>query len=367
MIEQIRAKLPALKTTGLRYAIRVAVAGLLSYSLAVSLSLPQGYWAVITAIVIMQSTVGGSLTAALDRLAGTLLGAVVGFGVAILHLEGYEAGIALALALTPLAYAASVSPRFRVAPMTAAIMLIGVGDATLDPLDAAIGRVLEIMLGSSIGISVALFVLPARAEQALTQKLAELLRLFSEVIEVDRKAICEGSGKDEKLLLNRRIRRVSATADNFAEESKRETSAYLAGEQETGPLLRTVRRLRTNLLLIGRATAGTWPEHALDALAPVIGPLFAALSARLLTLADAMQNRQPVPPDDTLREAVEAFDATVKRFRADPRSDEMAADETSRVFTLAFAVDQFRRDTRDLTNRLNERAGGAPPPKSRET
>ncbi|WP_293337095.1 hypothetical protein [Parvibaculum sp.] len=39
-----------------------------------------------------------------------------------------------------------------------------------------------------------------------------------------------------------------------------------------------------------------------------------------------------------------------------------SADDLSCIFTLAFVIDQFRRDTRDLTDRLNERAGGAPAP-----
>ncbi|MFA7640001.1 MAG: FUSC family protein [Parvibaculum sp.] len=364
MIEQVRDYIPAIRNSALRYAVRVSVAGLVSYFLAVSLSLPQGYWAVITAIVVMQNTVGGSLAAALDRLTGTLLGAAVGFGVAVLHLDGYAAGLALAIALAPLAYAASVSSRFRVAPMTAAIMLIGVGESALDPVDAAVGRVLEILLGSSIGATVALFVLPARAESALTQKLAELLRLFSEAIEIDRKAICEGGDKDAKLLLNRRTRRASAQAEMLAEEAKQEISAHLASDIETGPLLRTVRRLRTNLLLIGRATAGTWPDHARQELSPAIDLLFPALSAHLLVLAEAMEFRRSVPPNETLRDALQNFDATVQKFRANPASDEMAADETSRVFALAFAVDQFRRDARDLTNRLNERADGLTAPTS---
>jgi hypothetical protein len=209
-----------------------------------------------------------------------------------------------------------------------------------------------------------LMLLPARAEQALTQKLAELLRLFSEAIEIDRKAICAGGDKDSKLLLNRRIRRASAHAEMLAEEAKQEISAHLAADIETGPLLRTVRRLRTNLLLIGRATAGTWPDHARQELSPAIDLLFPALSAHLLTLADAMQHRKAVPPNDVLRDALQSFDATVQKFRANPVSDEMAADETSRVFALAFAVDQFRRDTRDLTNRLNERADGYAAPAS---
>lgn len=358
-----KPKLPAIKPSGVRYAFRVMTAGVFAYSLAIALSLPQGYWAVITAIVVMQSTVGGSLKAALDRLTGTALGAAVGFCVAVLHFQGYEAGIALALVLGPLAYAASASPRFRVAPVTAAIMLIGTGGATtLDPVAAAIDRVLEISIGGVIGVLVALFILPARAEQALTTQLAELLRLFSKALAIDGKAIDGERDRDALRKINDAIRARTTAADNFEDEARRESSAHLAGETQAGPLFRTTRRLRTNLLLIGRSASEAWPPHAKEALAPALEPLMERLSARLLVLADAMQNRQRVSVDEALDRALDAFDQAVARFRADPASNEMAAEDLSRIFTLAFAIDQFRRDMRDLTDRLNERAGGETAP-----
>ena len=59
----------------MRLAVRVAVAGLAAFVLAEALGLTQSYWAVITAVIVIQQSVGGSLKAALDRLAGTLAGA----------------------------------------------------------------------------------------------------------------------------------------------------------------------------------------------------------------------------------------------------------------------------------------------------
>lgn len=363
MAAWLKPKLPPIKPSGVRYACRVMVAGLLAYCLAIALSLPQGYWAVITAIVVMQSTVGGSLKAALDRLTGTALGAAVGFCVAVLHLQGYQAGVALAAVLGPLAYAASASPRFRVAPVTAAIMLIGTGGAMpLDPVAAALDRVLEIALGGVIGVLVALFILPARAERALTTQLAELLRLFSKALSIDRAAINGERDLSALQKINEAIRQRTTAADNFEDEARRESSAHLAEATQAGPLFRTTRRLRTNLLLIGRSASESWPSHAKEMLAPALEPLMERLSARLLVLADAMQHRQSIPPDEALDRTLDAFDLAIQRFRAAPASNEMAADELSRIFTLAFAIDQFRRDLRDLADRLNERAGGEPAP-----
>ena len=55
----------------LRLALRTTLAGLITFALAELLNLPQGYWAVLTSVIIMQGSVGGSLKAGIDRLIGS--------------------------------------------------------------------------------------------------------------------------------------------------------------------------------------------------------------------------------------------------------------------------------------------------------
>src|SRR5262249_17464322 len=57
-------------------AVRMTVATLAAFGIATYFALPQAYWAVLTALIVTQSSVGGSLKAALDRLIGSLCGAV---------------------------------------------------------------------------------------------------------------------------------------------------------------------------------------------------------------------------------------------------------------------------------------------------
>ena len=47
----------------LRLCFRMIVAGLLAYALAELFTLPRGYWAVFSSIIIMQASVGGSVAA----------------------------------------------------------------------------------------------------------------------------------------------------------------------------------------------------------------------------------------------------------------------------------------------------------------
>jgi uncharacterized membrane protein YccC len=53
----------------------MTVAGLLAYMLAELFTLPRGYWVVFSAIIIVQTSVGGSVKATIERVMGTIDGA----------------------------------------------------------------------------------------------------------------------------------------------------------------------------------------------------------------------------------------------------------------------------------------------------
>ena len=60
------------------HSIRTAVAAVGSLMIARFCRLPESYWAAVTAIVIMQSTLGAAWTVSKQRFAGTALGAATG-------------------------------------------------------------------------------------------------------------------------------------------------------------------------------------------------------------------------------------------------------------------------------------------------
>ena len=60
------------------HSIRTAVAAVGSLLIARFCRLPESYWAAVTAIVIMQSTLGAAWTISKQRFAGTALGAAMG-------------------------------------------------------------------------------------------------------------------------------------------------------------------------------------------------------------------------------------------------------------------------------------------------
>ena len=104
----------------------MTISALASLALAQLLQLPLPLWAVLTAVILTQMSVGRSLKATFDYLAGTLGGAIYGgaIGVFIPHSSEIALLAVLALAVAPLALIAAIKPRFSVAPVTAIIVLL---------------------------------------------------------------------------------------------------------------------------------------------------------------------------------------------------------------------------------------------------
>ncbi len=64
------------------HAARTAVAAIVSLQLASLFRLPEAYWAPISTIIVMQSTLGAALPISAQRLIGTAIGAVAGAATA---------------------------------------------------------------------------------------------------------------------------------------------------------------------------------------------------------------------------------------------------------------------------------------------
>ena len=86
-IARIWAGLPALLSqhrVHLALSVRVTIAALAALALAQVLRLPLPLWAVLTAVIVTQMSVGRSLMATFDYLVGTLGGAIYGGAIGVL-------------------------------------------------------------------------------------------------------------------------------------------------------------------------------------------------------------------------------------------------------------------------------------------
>ena len=162
-------------------AVRVTVAAFGALAIATALHLRLPLWAVLTALIVTQTSVGRSLKASRDYMFGTVGGAIYGGAIAVLISHSGEIGLLalLALVVAPLAFMAAINPSLNAATVTAVIVLLLPTLSHANPLDSAIDRVLEVMVGAVTGLVVSFLVLPSRAHSQIRVNGAQALELIA--------------------------------------------------------------------------------------------------------------------------------------------------------------------------------------------
>jgi uncharacterized membrane protein YgaE (UPF0421/DUF939 family) len=137
----------------LAHPARTAVAATMSLVVARAFDLPEAYWAAVTTIVVMQSTLGAAVKISGQRLAGTALGATAGALIAM-HFPPTAVVFGVGVLLLGLACAVLNLDRaaYRFAGITLAIvLLIGPGRSVWL---AAIQRFVEVSIGIAVGLMI---------------------------------------------------------------------------------------------------------------------------------------------------------------------------------------------------------------------
>lgn len=356
-----RRGLPILRHPAeIRHAARVAAAVGAAFAIGAIFQPPQAYWIVFTAIIVVQTSVGGTITASLERLVGTVVGGLIGVTATYLRAKtALEEGLVISAAAAIAAFAAAVRPSLRVAPITTAIVLMGGAAVHMGPLTAAAWRVAEIAIGGVVGVLATLLIFPARARRAVRMRAAQTMRQLAELLTLFAARFDAGQVDQEARPLHQAIRKSLGLADQALAEAEREV---LLGRKADAPegLVRSLRRLSSDAIMIGRALGKPLPKASGERIGPSAIELLQAEASRLRGMAGALESDQPVPPD-RLAEAHRAFEAAVEQTRAARLTAEINFDAASRVFGLVFAMESLLANLSDLGDRVAELDGQAAP------
>lgn len=345
--------------TAAAFAMRLTAAGAGGLTLAQLLQVRLPLWVALTAMVVTQTSIGRSLKTTFDYLGGTLIGALWGAVVAILaHLAcDLPLIVTLATALAPMAFASALDPRLTAAPVTAAIVILVPQITHLSPVASALERVWEVALGGVTGLAVSFLLMPAsafnHARQTASAALAHMAKAAQELLA----GLQSGLGLDEVHRIQDGIGKRIAEFQTLTAEAERERQVRIGGEPTTAPLLRTLLRLRHDLVMLGRAAGMPLPPaiHA-DTLAP-LGAVGRAVGGHLQSAAEAILQRRPAPAGDAVDDAVADLDRALDRLRSSGVLRTLPSDEVEGVFALSFVLEQMRRNLHDLDRCLDEWAG----------
>jgi uncharacterized membrane protein YccC len=345
-----------------RLGLRILIAGMAAFFVTdILLGLPQSYWAVLTAVLVMQASLGGSVKASIDRIVGTIAGALWGVVVALtLPRDGsWLLAASVLLALAPLSLLIAFKPAYRIAPATAIIVLLGSSGQSTGPILPAIHRVMEIGIGSLVGLLVAYLVFPARAYHLLADQASSALTILAEQIGQLPPRLAGTADAARWQSISDRRRKAQDKAEALAEEAKRERRNRLTDAPDPEPLTRTLRRLGADMVLIGRATNEAWDTGLAERLATPATTVAAATAQFLTECGRSLTNREGPPSIAPLSSAVEGFGTAVAELRRDGLTRPLPGPAIERLFGLGFALDQLRRDAEDLVARIAEQAPAA--------
>jgi uncharacterized membrane protein YccC len=333
----------------LALAIRVTMAALASLALALFLHLHLPLWAVLTAVIVTQMSVGRALKATIDYLLGTLGGAIYGgaIGVFIPHASEIALLGVLALAVAPLAFIAAINPRLSVAPITAIIVLLVPTITHASPIASALDRVLEVTLGGVTGLVVSFLLLPSRAHRQVAEAAARTLDRMARALGELLAGLTKGLDVDALHRIQDGIGQALVRLDTVGAEAERERTARVAVGADTGPLLRTLLRLRHDLVMIGRAASSPLPETIGMRLEPSLARAGAALADYLGASAAALRGRHP-PLLTAVESALDAYAAETAALRREGLTQNLPGDAAERLYALGFAFEQMRNNLKDL-------------------
>jgi uncharacterized membrane protein YccC len=341
-----------------RLAARMTVAALSAYVIAEYLLLPQSFWAVLTAVLVTQASLGGSLKAMSDRFFGTLSGGVWGVIVSLVvpHGDARTMGAALLLAIAPLSLLAAARPAYRVAPVTAVILLLGSAGNHVGPLTSALDRVLEIGLGCAVAMVISLSVLPARAYGLLAVATRDNLAALAALANILMRGFSGTLDAATVASLQQTLRTTLSAAETVAVEAVRERRTHLTEAPDPEPLLRTLRRLRHDLALVSRAMGDGLPDTVAQRIVTPATEVATAVTGFLEQAGDSFVARRLAPPTLPIRVALAHYEDAMTALRRDGTSRALSDLSAGRLFALAFALDQLAGDLEDLAARIAEYA-----------
>jgi hypothetical protein len=195
---------------------------------------------------------------------------------------------------------------------------------------------------------VSLLVAPARAHSHAIEAAARALDLMARSLPDFFAGFGEPHDPAAFSRLQDSVGQAVATAETIAAEARHERIGFLATQPELGSLLRTLLRLRHDLVMIGRAAAEPLPDALQERLGPPLARVAESIAEHLRGTGEALAARREPPRSDAAEAAFDDYGRISDVARAEHLTLSLPVDVVERVFTLRFALDQMRLHLRDL-------------------
>jgi uncharacterized membrane protein YgaE (UPF0421/DUF939 family) len=211
---------------GTRLGLQSAFAGALCYYLMFSLSLPEKFVGILSAVLVIESSIGNTFQQAKGRLLSTLVG--IGIGFTFVVLIPWELGtiLSLIISLFIINYASNFRPEWRYGVVAAVALALGSEDNTFI---LALNRLIGIGFGISIGILTAFIIWPETADSRALKYIKRALKNTSERFTIEFNNTRDEKNKSTAKVNNNFSTNINqakkiTNAISFSDKSKKQSS-----------------------------------------------------------------------------------------------------------------------------------------------
>jgi uncharacterized membrane protein YccC len=340
------------QSRNLKQGIKTGLAGAIAFAIYAGWNLPEGYWAVITALVVTQANLGASWKAALYRMIGSTAGAISAAAlIPILGSGRSRTGIALFPLASLFGYLTTLHPSFSAGGFTVAIILVF--SSPQEHWQLAWYRVLYTLLGAFVAFAVSALIWPVRAREGLHGKLADILEGCGALYRAVTGAAVEGEHNREEIQqLDRKLHDLRRGITQQMDEARSELafSRFNRGAYERFvDLTDQVRRRLTAM-----AEDSTLYVHAQVQPALVSSlPRLAEKTARNFAfLSQAVRTREKNIDAAEMDSAVRELDSDLARLRKARITAPFALDRMLPFWSLVFNLREVAQDLKELESTL---------------
>jgi len=320
------------------HAAKTALAAGLCWGLARRFGLHDGYWGSISAIIVLQSNMGATVSASRDRILGTLIGAALGFSFSLFGALPWNFVLAV-LAAVIVCGLLGLRTSSRLAGVTIAIVMLV--QKAGPRWELALDRVVEVMLGIVVALAVTTLVLPDRARLRLRDGLArEYLALgafFDAILDGFRGAPAQNLSalREDALAMLR-------GNNQLLEAARNEPSGGPGWREGLGTLSQFGRSVFDALVALEFAVKDTNEFGYARQLEPALGQLTADIRTGFQHVAGCIRDwRFHVPPPMSLEEDIAQLEARMTAAR--PTGIEFSQAEILRAYAVQLHLKQIAR------------------------
>jgi uncharacterized membrane protein YccC len=320
------------------HAAKTALAAGLCWWLASRLGLHDGYWGAISAIIVLQSNFGATITASRDRVLGTVIGALLGFSFSLLGSLPWNYILAVFAAIVVCGHLGFRSSS-RLAGVTITIvMLVNSGSH----ITVALTRVGQVLFGILVAVAVSTLVVPDRARLRLREGLAQefliLGAFFEGILEGFR-----GAPAENITVLRENAVVMLAGNDQLLEASRNEPSGGPGWREGLGTLVQSGHALFDALAALQLAVKDSIDDRYAEQLEPELGRLAQDVRTGFHHVARCIHNwRFNVPPPGLhLEDDITRLEEHMSALR--PKGIEFSQAEILRAYAVQLHLKQIAR------------------------